>query len=142
MALCLRHHREIVQELMENDALLIMGTGLGILEVIAKFVELYGHHESLVFILNLSQNDIEFIEMRLMSNMKTDNTNNHKRFLNVNGDISSQNRQNMYLSGGCIAITSRILVTDLLSNAIPFQSITGILVHNAHQLPTSANLSF
>eukprot|EP01083_Nonionella_stella_P160488 524767_1 len=143
MALCLRYHRQIIEELIESDGLLILGAGLGILEIIAKLVELHANHESLVFILNLSQNDIEFIEMRLMTNTKRNAKHgNHKLFFNVNGDISSQNRQNMYLSGGCIAITSRILVTDLLSNAIPFQSITGILVHNAHQLPTLANLSF
>eukprot|EP01083_Nonionella_stella_P078573 215107_1 len=143
MALCLRYHRQIIEELIESDGLLILGAGLGILEIIAKLVELHANHESLVFILNLSQNDIEFIEMRLMTNTKRNAKHgNHKLFFNVNGDISSQNRQNMYLSGGCIAITSRILVTDLLSNIVPFQSITGILVHNAHQLPKSANLSF
>ena len=33
-------------------------------------------------------------------------------------------------------------MTDLLNNVIPFKSITGILINNAHQLSKSSNLSF
>ena len=84
--------------------------------------------------------EILFIQ-KLMSN-NNDNDNNNALFLNITHDISGSDRQNLYLSGGCISITSRILVTDLLNNMIPFKSITGILVNNAHELCKSHNLCF
>ena len=122
----------------------ILADGLGILEIIYKFVEQHSNPKSLVFIINLSQNDIEFINMRLMSNISqnADSNSNHKLFYNVDSTISSHDRQNMYLTGGCISITSRILVADLLNNVIPYQSISGILVHKAHQFSRITMLIF
>jgi len=39
----------------------------------------------------------------------------------------------MYLKGGLIAVTSRILVVDMLQNDIPVDKITGILVLHAEK---------
>ena len=42
-------------------------------------------------------------------------------------------RQAIYLEGGVLFATSRILVVDLLTQRIPVDLITGILVYNAHK---------
>lgn len=39
----------------------------------------------------------------------------------------------MYLKGGLMAITSRILVVDMLQNDIPVDKITGIMVLHAEK---------
>ena len=46
-------------------------------------------------------------------------------------------RQSVYLDGGVLFVTSRILVVDLLTDRIPIHPITGILVHKAHRCVNS-----
>lgn len=42
-------------------------------------------------------------------------------------------REALYLGGGVLFVTSRILVVDLLKSQCPVDKITGILVFNAHR---------
>ena len=42
-------------------------------------------------------------------------------------------REALYLGGGVLFVTSRILVVDLLKNQCPADKITGVLVFNAHR---------
>ena len=42
-------------------------------------------------------------------------------------------RQRSYLEGGVQFITSRILVVDLLTDRVPVDKVTGILVYKAHK---------
>lgn len=42
-------------------------------------------------------------------------------------------RQSIYLQGGVLFITSRILVVDLLTDRVPIDHVTGILVYKAHK---------
>lgn len=135
----LKFYRAIIQELLQDDALVILASGLGILEIICAFVELHANDRSLVFILNVSEREVDFIQMRLASTVKQ---HTHNLFFHIRGDVSAQDRQHMYLQGGCIAITARVLVADLLSNICPFKAITGLLINNADQICKLANLSF
>ena len=45
-------------------------------------------------------------------------------------------REALYLGGGVLFITSRILVVDLLKGQCPVDKIAGILVFNAHRYNT------
>ena len=40
----------------------------------------------------------------------------------------------MYLAGGCMSVTSRILIVDMLTRVIPVDLISGIIVAQAHRL--------
>lgn len=42
-------------------------------------------------------------------------------------------REQIYLQGGVLFITSRILVVDLLRKYCPVEKVSGILVYNAHR---------
>ena len=42
-------------------------------------------------------------------------------------------RELLYLKGGVLFVTSRILVVDLLKQQCPTESVSGILVFNAHR---------
>lgn len=42
-------------------------------------------------------------------------------------------REALYLGGGVLFITSRILVVDLLKKQCPVDKVAGILVFNAHR---------
>ena len=39
----------------------------------------------------------------------------------------------MYLSGGVLFVTSRILVVDMLTKRLPIHLVTGIVVYRAHK---------
>ncbi len=42
-------------------------------------------------------------------------------------------RHDVYMEGGVLFVTSRILVVDLLTNRVPIDLVSGILVYNAHK---------
>ena len=42
-------------------------------------------------------------------------------------------REALYLQGGVLFITSRILVVDLLRKQCPVENVTGVLVFNGHR---------
>ena len=48
-------------------------------------------------------------------------------------------REALYLGGGVLFITSRILVVDLLKKQCPVDKVAGILVFNAHRYNTSSS---
>lgn len=63
-----------------------------------------------------------------------------KRIVSESG--LAANRRDIYLSGGVIFITTRILVVDMLTKRLPFESVSGIIVANAHRVLKDCHLSF
>jgi len=53
---------------------------------------------------------------------------------NITNTTNSQRRKQIYLQGGVLAITSRILVVDMLNELIPTEIITGIVIVDAHKV--------
>ncbi|VDO52205.1 unnamed protein product [Haemonchus placei] len=60
----------------------------------------------------------------------------------LNADISTKDREAVYLEGGVQFLTSRILLVDLLTNRVPIKNVAGILVYRAHQILSSFQESF
>ena len=48
-------------------------------------------------------------------------------------NILCSSRNAIYMEGGVIFVTSRILVVDMLTDKVPTHLITGILVYRAHK---------
>ena len=48
----------------------------------------------------------------------------------------------MYLQGGVLFVTSRILVVDLLTERCPADLVTGLIVYRAHAVVESAQEAF
>ena len=42
-------------------------------------------------------------------------------------------RESLYLAGGVLFVTSRILVVDMLTKKLPIHLVTGIVVYRAHK---------
>ena len=51
-------------------------------------------------------------------------------------------RENIYLQGGVLFISARILVVDLLKSRVPVENVTGILVCRAHAILESCQEAF
>ncbi|CAG8755563.1 1657_t:CDS:2, partial [Cetraspora pellucida] len=65
-----------------------------------------------------------------------------KRLRVVNNEIGIKERSELYLSGGIMSITSRILIVDLLTKRIPSYFITGILVNHAERVNKTSMEAF
>ncbi len=57
--------REMLAELVEHDALLVLGKGMGAFSVLASFLSLHSHSSSLVLVLNTSKPIQNRLELQL-----------------------------------------------------------------------------
>lgn len=53
--MALKFHKEICGELLNDDGLVVMAEGLGVHEIVMRFIKLYSTSKHLVFVLNLEQ---------------------------------------------------------------------------------------
>ncbi|XP_011692831.1 PREDICTED: DNA repair endonuclease XPF [Wasmannia auropunctata] len=124
----LEYENEIFLEILQEDGLVIMAKGLGIETIFANVIKAYSDPGNLVIILGTTDHD----ERYFIDLLKSYGTS--KLPLVVNAEYSSNEREVMYLEGGVLFISGRILVVDLLKNRVPLHLVTGILVYRAHNI--------
>lgn len=125
----LQYQREILDELLAEDGFLILSRGLGLRRIICALLKIYSHTNHLVILLNTPANE-EIIIKEELAEMGV-----RKPGLRVvNNEMGTKERSELYLSGGILSITSRILIVDLLTKRIPSYLITGILVNHAERV--------
>nr|XP_033770809.1 DNA repair endonuclease XPF isoform X2 [Geotrypetes seraphini] len=136
MAPLLEHENQIFLDLFHEDGLVITARGLGIDRILHSFLRLYCDPANLVLVLNTSPAEEEYFVERLRS----EGTVHLPRI--VTNEISSNDRYDVYMQGGVLFVTSRILVVDFLTDRIPSTLITGILVYKAHKIIESCQEAF
>ena len=142
----LEFQKQILTELVEHDALLIMSPGLGLFKIFSSFLELYTKENHFVLVLNTDQaQDMAIIEKQTSLGLLR-----HERMQIVDAETHADtrcvcptwsdflsnfkgNRNAMYRKGGVFSVTSRILAVDLLLERVPTAMISGIVVYNAHR---------
>ena len=112
-----------------------MAKGLGLHIVLQRLVEANSGPEHLVFLLNTTKED----EQQLLEQCATRGV---VAPAIINNECPAQERMELYLSGGVLAVTLRILVVDLLCDRVPTAQATGIVVANAHRVTEGGNLAF
>ncbi|CAG8572220.1 8330_t:CDS:2, partial [Racocetra persica] len=128
-SLPLQYQREILDELLAEDGFLILSRGLGLRRIICALLKIYSHTNHLVILLNTPAHEEIIIKEELAE------IGVRKPGLRVvNNEIGIKERSELYLSGGIISVTSRILIVDLLTKRIPSYLITGILVNHAERV--------
>ncbi|XP_053131973.1 DNA repair endonuclease XPF isoform X2 [Hemicordylus capensis] len=132
----LEHENQIFLDLFHQDGLVICARGLGIDRLLLRFLRLYCEPARLVLVLNTSPAEEEFF----IETLRTDNVAHLPR--RVTNEIASNSRYEVYTQGGIIFATSRILVVDFLTDRIPSDLITGILVYKAHRIIESCQEAF
>ncbi len=175
------YHRKIVAEMLADDGLCILGRGMGIDRVLYHLVRRFATPRSLVFIMNVEDDTVRYINNRLFSSdgdadddtitsnsyandedgdarmydhgATTSSTTSSSSSSSASSSSSSSSssqlllrllplrvianetsqamRQKLYLGGGCISVTTRILTTDLLTKTIPIDLVSGIIVNAA-----------
>ncbi|XP_002918113.1 DNA repair endonuclease XPF [Ailuropoda melanoleuca] len=136
MAPLLEYERQLVLELLDADGLVVCARGLGADRLLYHFLRLHCHPACLVLVLNTQPAEEEYF----INQLKVEGVEHLPR--RVTNEITSNSRYEVYTQGGVIFATSRILVVDFLTDRIPSDLITGILVYRAHRIIESCQEAF
>ncbi|KAJ1958530.1 DNA repair protein RAD16 [Linderina pennispora] len=133
--------RLILEQVMEEDALCIVARGLGLLRVVAELSRICATRKALVFLLNTTDEDKAELQHQLMQ-MRSGEGDMAAELLLINSEKNAQARAQMYRQGGLIAVTSQVLILDLLNDVVPFELVTGTLVCNASRVTGESTEAF
>ena len=134
----MEYENQIYLDMFHNEALLIMAEGLGIERIFLNFIKLYSDPTHLVLILNTEEAEEDYF----INQLKTESENILLPTKITTETHSMNERVQTYLKGGCYFVTSRILVVDMLTERIPIDLISGILVYKAHKVIDSCQETF
>ncbi|XP_075686246.1 DNA repair endonuclease XPF [Rhinoderma darwinii] len=136
MAPLLEFENQIFLDLFHEDGLVITARGLGIDRILQNFLKLYCDPGNLVLVLNTDTAEEEY----LIEQMRSEGVTHLPRI--ITNEVGSNERYDVYTQGGVLFVTSRILVVDFLTDRIPANLITGILVYKAHKIMESCQEAF
>ncbi|XP_072124953.1 DNA repair endonuclease XPF [Mobula birostris] len=136
MAPLLEHENQIFLDLFHEDGLVITAKGLGIDRILLNFLKLYCDPGNLVLVLNTNLAE----EQYFIEQLRSEGVSHLPRI--ITNEIPSNERYAVYTEGGVLFVTSRILVVDFLTDRIPSNLITGILVYRAHKIIDSCQEAF
>ncbi|KAG1650937.1 DNA repair endonuclease XPF [Nymphon striatum] len=110
--------------------------GLGVENVLVSLVKLYSDPINLVLVIGTSSTEEEFVHSCLV--------NEQIKHLprKITAENTSNTRHDMYMEGGVLFVTSRILVVDMLTDKVPIDLISGIIVYKAHKIVESCQEAF
>ena len=140
----LRFHRQILDDLTQQDGLVILARGLGLPQLLFHLIAQYAATSHLVFVLNLTEDQQRDINDRLTSlPTPTSSPPSSPPHLHlINNAVSAAERQRLYLTGGCFSITNRILIVDLLNKVIAPDLISGLILNAAHRCSDDSTEAF
>ncbi len=118
-----------------HSALLVAAKGLAAHQIIASVVAAHSEPDKLLLILNANQGDEELLAASLKARGLAPPAP-------INNECDAPHRMELYLRGGAMLVTSRILAVDLLCGRVPSAHVSGILVANAHRVGENSNVAF
>ncbi|KAI9599649.1 hypothetical protein BDF19DRAFT_429396 [Syncephalis fuscata] len=121
--------REIFTELLNEDGLLVLAKGLGVLPILVTLLQLPVERKTLVLLLNVSSVEEQELQLAL-----AELTGGQTTIKVLKNDTMAEDRVAAYNQGGLLSVTSRILVVDMLKKRVPITLITGVIVVNAHKV--------
>lgn len=148
LSLLLKYQENIVVDLVEHDALLVLGQGLGTNKIVSNLLHVLiqstgGHKRSLIILINATDEENKIIEESLMElswNSNDDDNNDvimnkTPKFSSILGDAGTvDHRRKLYANGGIVSVSNRVLVTDLLSHVLEPNVITGLVILHAENI--------
>ncbi|XP_047739690.1 DNA repair endonuclease XPF-like [Hyalella azteca] len=134
----LQYEQEMLAQLMEQDGLLIMARGLGLERLLGALVAAHSAPSCLVLVVGASVEEASYV-IETCAHLLQDPAL-PPRILTA--DVPVAERSALYLQGGALFVSSRILVVDLLMNRAPAHLISGIVVWKAHKILESCQEAF
>ncbi|KAI9027831.1 hypothetical protein DFJ74DRAFT_660580 [Hyaloraphidium curvatum] len=138
----------------KGDGLLVTGKGLGLQRVLLTFIRIYMDPRFLVLLINTPEREADSLREALLQRedlvaeaQRGEEEGDGlaisvKELKVINNETLSSARRDLYQRGGVLAITSRILITDMLNDQIPLELVSGILVNHAHRVHETSTEAF
>ncbi|BDD61545.1 hypothetical protein MAP00_006586 [Monascus purpureus] len=135
LSLPLSYQQDIFTELRSEDELVILARGLGLLRLVTNLLHFYdaaGHN--LVLVVGADDRENEWIGEALAEQYAISGSPLARGLKVINTERATvPMRERIYLEGGILSVTSRILIVDLLSKLLDPEKITGMVVLHAEK---------
>jgi len=131
--------RTSFEELYREDGLCVMGRGVGVKDLYARFVQAYACPRAHKTVFCLGAVDEE---KWITDSLRSNGASPDGLPKIIYGDMPVSDRRTMYSHGGCFIATSRIIINDLLKGIVNPTQISGFLVYNAHRITETSIETF
>ncbi|KAK2060940.1 DNA repair protein [Colletotrichum caudatum] len=144
LSLPLEYQQNLFQELRNEDELVVLARGLGLMRLVTNLLHSYdAAGNNLIILVGADDRENNWIGEALAEHAAISMSPNARGLTVVNTDFTSVGaREKMYTCGGIFSITSRILVVDLLTNLIDTEKITGLVVLHADRVVATSLEAF
>jgi DNA excision repair protein ERCC-4 len=109
----LAYANQMFLDILHEDGLMVAAKGLGLEQVFYSLLKVYSDPGNLVLVIGTNDEEEEYFKNRL----EFDGVKLPAK--KVTTEYSTTDRQQLYLNGGVLFITTRILVVDMLTDRIP-----------------------
>ena len=144
LSLPLEYQQDIFRELHEEDELVILARGLGLLRILSNLLHSYdaaGHN--LIIVLGTDERENTWLGEAVAEHAAASNAPKARGLNLVQTDLMTVGtREQLYSQGGLFSITSRILVVDFLSGLLNPANVTGIVALHAEKISNSSLEAF
>lgn len=144
LSLPLEFQQDIFHELREEDALLLLARGLGLLRLVTNLLHSYdAAGNNLILLVGADERENGWIGEALAEHAAVSGSPKCRGLQLVNTDLMSVGtREKMYSGGGIFSITSRILIVDFLSGLLDPATVTGLVVLHAERVAATSLEAF
>ena len=127
--------KAVITELVAEDGLAIVGAGLGLTSILTALLRIYASPRHLVLLLDpVTDGPVSLLEAYIETYPESETDHEHAVPRIINNTVPAHQRAELYRGGGVLAVTSRILIVDLLNTLVPLDLLTGVVVCNAHRV--------
>ncbi|KAF2083300.1 DNA repair protein [Saccharata proteae CBS 121410] len=144
LSLPLAFQQEIFHDLRDEDQLVLIARGLGLLRLVTNLLHSYdAAGNNLILLIGADDRENGWIGESLAEHAAVSNTPKARGLSLVNTDLMSVGtREKMYAQGGIFSITSRILIVDFLSGLLDPTTVTGCVVLHAEKIVATSLEAF
>lgn len=132
----LPYENQIFLDVLHEDGLVVAARGLGLQSVLMSLLKVWCDPGNLVLVLGTQAQEEEYF----IKQLETQGISPLPRI--INNETNANERESIYLQGGVLFMSARILVVDLLKNRVPVENVTGVLVCRAHAILESCQEAF
>ncbi|UPX16234.1 DNA repair protein RAD16 [Ascochyta rabiei] len=144
LSLPLEFQQDIFKELREEDELVLLARGLGLLRIVTNLLHSYdAAGNNLILLVGADERENVWIGEALAEHAAVSQAPKCRGLSLVNTDLMSVGtREKMYAQGGIFSITSRILIVDFLSGLLNPETVTGLVVLHAEKVVATSLEAF
>ena len=110
----LPYANQMFLDILHEDGLVVAAKGLGVEEVFFNLLKVYSDPGNIVIVIGANEEEEEYF----LSRLKQEQVKAVPK--KITTEYSAAERQRLYLEGGVLFITTRILVVEMLTERIPF----------------------